>query len=81
MNDEVDPVGVGGAASVVVSEPRDAAHERAHETIKDILAGRVTQPTRRRLQEALKDAPRDAAPAKDFTRINEEARRRAGRRL
>jgi len=39
MGDEVDPVGVGGAASVVVSEPRDAAHERAHETIKDILAG------------------------------------------
>jgi len=39
--------------------PRDASHERAHEVVKDILNGRITQPARRQIQEALKSAPAD----------------------
>lgn len=40
----------------------DVVHERVHETVKDILAGRVLPGARKQVQEALKNAPKDAAP-------------------
>jgi regulator of replication initiation timing len=40
----------------------DVVHERMHEAVKDVLAGRVMQDARRQMQEALKNAPREKAP-------------------
>lgn len=40
----------------------DPVHERVHEVVGDILAGRIIAPARRQLQDALGKAPKDKTP-------------------
>lgn len=54
----------------------DPVHERVHEVVKDILAGRVIQSSRRQLQEALKNAPTEKKPFP--THVEPTDRRRIG---